>query len=120
MEHYRQGDVCLRAVTGLPAGLVQERRDAHGRIVLAHGERTGHAHAIRNPAVDGFRFQTSEHDVNAGLFDFILVGGAGATLKHELISGAKAEHGSVKVPPGAYEVLQQTEYTPAELVRVSD
>jgi len=118
--HFRQGDVCLRTVGALPEGLIEVPRDKVGRIVLAHGERTGHAHAIRNRHVQAFKFQHADYEVNQGLNDFILVGGSGASLKHELISGQKAEHGAIKVPPGLYEVLQQVEYSPAELVRVTD
>ena len=41
----RQGDVLLVPVASLPAGCVEVPNDK-GRIVLAYGEVTGHAHAI--------------------------------------------------------------------------
>lgn len=49
MQHplvIRQGDVALVSVASLPAGCTAVPLDA-GRIVLAYGEVTGHAHAIR-------------------------------------------------------------------------
>ena len=43
---YRQGDVLLRAVAASPI----PRED--GRIVLAHGETTGHSHTIADRRVE--------------------------------------------------------------------
>jgi hypothetical protein len=43
-----QGDVLMFPVAELPANLVPVARD-NGRIVLAYGEHTGHAHAIHAP-----------------------------------------------------------------------
>lgn len=113
-QHVRQGDTLLRKVSDIPAAAKEMKRDEHGRIVLAHGERTGHAHAFRNKAVCSFSV-TDENDVA-----FLAVGAGGATLKHELISGAKAEHDQIAVPEGNYEAAQQVEYSPAEIVRVAD
>jgi hypothetical protein len=42
---FRQGDVMLVPVKEIPDGLVEVPRE-NGRIVLAHGEATGHAHVI--------------------------------------------------------------------------
>jgi len=47
---YRQGDVLLIRVDALPTGLREIPRD-RGRVVLAYGETTGHAHAIEAPSV---------------------------------------------------------------------
>lgn len=41
----RQGDVQIQQVTALPPGCTELPPEGH-RIVLAHGEVTGHAHAI--------------------------------------------------------------------------
>lgn len=122
-KHYRQGDVLLRYVGELPKGLVEVKREAvgpNGRVVLAHGERTGHAHAFRALCVTGFKKESSEYEVNTGFHDFILVGGSGATIRHEHADGRKAEHDPVNLPAGGYEVLQQVAYSPAELQRVAD
>lgn len=47
---YRQGDVLLEATDVIPAAAQLVPRDA-GRVVLAYGERIGHAHAISDPDV---------------------------------------------------------------------
>ena len=102
---FRQGDVFLVPIAG-PAGVATSTevpRDA-GRVVLAYGEVTGHAHAIADDAatlwVDG-------DDVRR------LVVEAEVFLRHE-------EHATIAVPPGAYEVRIQREYSPAGIVRVAD
>lgn len=119
----RQGDVMLVRVDALPTGLIATKRDKAGRIVLAHGEKSGHGHAIRDPFVCGFRLATTEPDpigVSGGV-DYIEVGGSGpATLSHEYVSGEKAEHEPVSLPPGVYKVELQQEYTPAAIVRAMD
>lgn len=122
-KHYRQGDVLLVLVDALPKGVIavdREKVGPDGRVTLAHGERTGHAHALRSLSVTGFKKDGSEYDAMAGFHDYILVGGSGASLTHEHVSGQKAEHDAIDLPPGAYEVSQQVEYSPAELVRVAD
>jgi len=119
----RQGDVMLVRVDELPEGLIPTKRDAHGRIVLAHGESSGHGHAIRDPFVCGFRFATTGDDPTgvSGGVDYIEVGGSSpATLSHEYVSGQMAEHHPVSLPPGFYQVVLQVEYQPDEIVRVAD
>ena len=48
--HYRQGDVLILRVNSVPDGLKVEPRD-NGRVILAYGEVTGHAHAIADHRV---------------------------------------------------------------------
>lgn len=100
-KQYRQGDVLLVAVQSMPADAIAEKHD--GRLVLAYGEVTGHAHAI-NPAdaqlytAHGERFlQVSER----------------TELVHE-------EHASITLEPGLYKVVRQREYSPKEIRRVLD
>ena len=42
---FRQGDVLIIPVAKLPDCLEPMKRE-RGRVILAHGEVTGHAHAI--------------------------------------------------------------------------
>ena len=107
----RQGDVVLVKVDTIPAGFVDAPRDNLGRIVLAYGESSGHAHAIRNMGVCGFRLAGSE-DV-----DYVMVGGSGATLNHEYESGQMAEHQPLMLEPGAYQVVRQREYVAPQVDR---
>ncbi len=100
---YRQGDVLLVKVDidSLPTGAVPQQ--AHGRIVLAYGEVTGHAHAI---------------DVaNASLYqwkgDRLIEAKPGARLVHE-------EHNAIDLEPGFYRVIQQREYEPGSYRTVAD
>lgn len=119
----RQGDVMLIRVDALPDGLIPTKRDKIGRIVLAHGERSGHGHAIRERNVCGFRLATTLPDPSgvSGGVDYIEVGGSGpATLNHEYESGAMAEHHPVSLPPGIYRVALQREYSPQGIQRAMD
>jgi hypothetical protein len=101
----RQGDVLIVAIpeSALPAKLVEVPKDA-GRVVLAYGEVTGHSHAIARSA----SLYRDENDAR-----FLRVSGGGAKLKHE-------EHAAIAIPPGAYRVVIQNEYSPEEIRQVAD
>jgi hypothetical protein len=94
----RQGDVLLIPVPAAPSGPEVARQD--GRLVLATGERTGHAHVVCDEHAE---LVTSEGAREL----FLLVHGTPATLSHE-------EHSALTVPPGSYLVVRQREYAPAE------
>lgn len=101
---YRQGDVLLLPCSEIPAGAGAEAPE-HGRVVLAHGETTGHAHAMAADRVCYFR------DDGAGAGGYLRVeGSAPVALTHE-------EHTPLMVPPGSYRVLRQREYQPRALPR---
>lgn len=108
---YRQGDVFLQRVETRPEGLEPAPRDRIGRLVLAYGETSGHAHAFRDPNVLGLRLAGSEE------VDYIEVGGAGAVLAHEYESGAMADHLAVSLAPGLYQVIRQREYVAPDIER---
>ena len=93
----RQGDVALIAMNEIPADAEATARDTNGRVVLAHGEVTGHAHALHEPGVALLRA------ANADVFLRVT---QPASLRHE-------EHARIYVPPGTYRVLRQREYRPA-------
>lgn len=117
----RQGDVLVERIDALPPGLVEAKRDEHGHIVLALGERSGHRHAIRDKDVTSFLMHSAERDAALSAdVDYILVGGSGATLNHEYVSGVKADHEPVLLAPGAYRVRGQRTYSPAAIVRAID
>jgi hypothetical protein len=99
----RQGDVLVMAEE-MPKGAQQEMLEA-GRIVLAHGEATGHAHAIRSQHATPFALPDKRR--------FVLIQGGRAMLKHD-------EHGAVKVPPGTYRVVRQREWQDEEIRNVED
>lgn len=108
MKYWRQGDVAIIPISEFPENLTPVGRD-QGRVVLAYGEVTGHAHAIVEADVQ--LFAPGEASVMAERY--LRVGAGGAVLVHE-------EHAPIALPPGEYEVRHQREYNPQELQRVLD
>lgn len=104
---YRQGDVLIIPTTNTkPADATKVKRD-RGRIVLAYGEVTGHAHAIADKDATLYHDPTLEDR-----FLRVLAAG-GVDLRHE-------EHGTIHLPAGDYIVRRQTEYTPEAIRQVAD
>ena len=93
----RQGDVLLHPVADVPETARPLPRTA-GRVVLAEGEVTGHAHAIRATGAT----------LLADGDDRYLRVAAPVTLDHE-------EHAAIELVPGSYRVVIQREYVPAEV-----
>jgi hypothetical protein len=104
--HYRQGDVMIERIDALPAKLKPIARE-NGRVILAHGEVTGHAHAISDDGVKLFG-DGAQTDVT-----YLQVVDVPALLKHD-------EHATIALEPGAYRVVRQREYTPEAIRRVAD
>lgn len=63
--HYRQGDVAIERVGSLPAKLTKVARE-NGRVILAHGEVTGHAHAFEEAVAEKFVTETGEEFFKVG------------------------------------------------------
>lgn len=103
---YRQGDVLIVPVEEIPGGATKVRRD-RGRIVLAYGEVTGHAHVIAS--------REAELLETADLQDRFLrvLAEGGVALRHE-------EHGTITLPRGEYVVRRQREYMPWGEWQVAD
>jgi hypothetical protein len=89
---YRQGDVLIRAIAGIPATAKKLRR-----AELAYGEVTGHSHRIEDLTAAELR------EDGDGLYMTVSAGG-GVTIRHE-------EHAAQVIPPGNYEIVQQVEDT---------
>lgn len=106
MNLYRQGDVLLKQMARLPVGAILV--DNADRIVLAHGEVTGHAHTV--DAAAGEEFTLAEA---AGVVRRFLKVVGDATVTHE-------EHAAIPLPPGIYEMVQQREYSPEAIRNVVD
>lgn len=103
---YRQGDVLIIRVARIPAKAAKQRRD-RGRVVLAYGEVTGHAHAIADSGAELLHDPATER-----AFLRVLTEG-GVELRHE-------EHATITLPPGSYEVRRQREYSPERSRFVAD
>lgn len=139
----RQGDVQIQQVAKLPAGC-KEVPSEGGRIVLAHGEVTGHAHAIydwrsaRAAVEEGCAAaqQSATEALHPGAADEIaeaaiaraqskarlLVAPDGERYLEvtEAVTLRHEEHTQHTIPPGIYHLPKQMEYTPTELRRVAD
>lgn len=116
----RQGDVTLVRVgaTRLPA-YAKEAQAGAEKIVVEHGESSGHGHRIHANEATGFRAETAEMAALAGL-DVVLVGGSGAVMRHEYADGKHAEHEPVTLRSGVWERAVQVEYDPEEERRIAD
>jgi hypothetical protein len=98
----RQGDVLLKKCSKMPGGM-KKIAPVNGRLVLAEGEATGHAHTI---------------DANLGtLFgiddQMVVVIDHPAKIEHQ-------EHSTIEIAPGQYWVVRQREYSPEKIRRVMD
>lgn len=95
----RQGDVLVESVSApLPKNLEPIARDQN-RVVLAYGEVTGHAHAIKSHRAALFR------DPRLAAIFLQVTGNDPVALEHE-------EHTTIELPPGYYKVTRQKEYSP--------
>ncbi|MER5748907.1 hypothetical protein [Streptomyces sp. NPDC002088] len=107
---YRQGDVLIVPVAdgAVPAHVPhapKEPRDARGRLVLALGEVTGHAHAVVGPG---------ELICELGQFGPLLLHlPEGGRVVHE-------EHAAITLPKGWFRVIRQREYVPGSVRIVAD
>lgn len=99
---YRQGDILL-TYDGAEAGECWE--SATGPLVLATGEKSGHAHVLNGSEMAfhaGFR---------EGISGVWLPGGG--TLTHD-------EHGAITLPVGRYRVIRQRQYSYEDESTVDD
>lgn len=143
----RQGDVFIKAVAKIPADAKVKPRD-NGRVVLAYGEATGHAHAIAELGCDlletaderfvrvlgeeipAIRCRNVETDdvvwipmgYDAGKYKDLVAEGPevvkGVVLRHE-------EHSPFVIPNGTHQVggtgiRTQREYSPEAIRNVED
>jgi pyruvate/2-oxoglutarate dehydrogenase complex dihydrolipoamide acyltransferase (E2) component len=116
---FRQGDVLIVMVAALAADARKREREK-GRVVLAHGEVTGHAHAIERKDVVHYDAPNAEQAAQQLLAD------AGFTFEVtpvnapsflEIPTGAEVlheEHGTVVLPAGFAVAIRQREWTDAD------
>ena len=118
MKTIRQGDVLLTPVSALPADCTEVPYDK-GRIVLAYGEVTGHAHAI----ADHRPAQRAKEIADAAIARARLLvapNGQRYLEVRETVHLTHEEHTAHAIPPGIYKLPTQVEYTPSELRQVAD
>lgn len=103
---FRQGDVLIERVESIPADAKPIKRE-DGRVILAHGESTGHAHAIAAPGV-------KHRKVDGKKVTYLEVTGRDVQVQHE-------EHGHIPMEAKREsQVIRQQEYTPEAPRNVAD
>lgn len=100
---YRQGDLLIVRDDTVEINLPEQKTEC-GRIVLAYGEVTGHAHVFDSDAV------MYAQEVGEG---GVLVVNREGKLVHE-------EHAPINLDKGKYRVIRQREYRRGEIVNVLD
>jgi hypothetical protein len=107
----RQGDLLLVPVDEVPSVLGAVRS---GRLVLAEGEATGHAHVVEDERASLHSLFVNGAWHGNDTWFLSVEEGEPVLLVHE-------EHDALSVPPGVYEVRRQREYLPRQVPRwVSD
>jgi hypothetical protein len=103
----RQGDILIVPIhpNNIPTHTVDVNRD-NGRAILAHGEVTGHAHAITDPNCDLITDQQANEL-------YLIVYGESVNVTHE-------EHNTITLDPGAYRIFRQREYVAENLTSPVD
>jgi hypothetical protein len=95
-NQYRQGDVLLVRTGSRELDDARLIPRNHGRIILAEGEATGHAHAIDSPEAVLLELEEGERYLRVD---------APCDLVHE-------EHAAIALDPGLYRVIRQREFGP--------
>jgi hypothetical protein len=108
-----QGDLLIRRVDKLPAGLKAAPIE-HGTFVVAHSE-TGHNHVI------DARPNVKVYDTEDPLLSYLEVVDATDAMETLLrhLRGHDT-HETISIPPGVYELRRQREYTPEGWRRAAD
>lgn len=101
-KQFRQGDVLIERVEKIPVGM--QKQHAKGRIILAHGEATGHHHSLARDAADWWKGEGEEQFLELS---------RPASVTHQ-------EHAAVELPAGRYRVTRQREYSPEAIRNVAD
>jgi len=108
---FRQGDILIVKVDEIPKGLDLVPKDK-GRDILAYGEVTGHAHAVKDSAKSKLYVDTDSNDVDEMRLRFLNI-----TEETEIVH---EEHDSIPLGPGVYKVIRQVEYEPEGYKYVAD
>lgn len=100
---FRQGDVLLIPVENVELTGAKKIEDEGGRLILAHGEATGHHHSV-----------SAEHaQMYTAAVGTVLVLAEATRLMHQ-------EHAETTLPAAMYLVVRQREYSPQEIRNVQD
>lgn len=119
---YRQGDV-LVFDRSAPLKVGKEIPRENDRVVLAHGEVTGHAHAINSAACSLYLDDSVQSAPDA----MALIGIAGGLIRDRALIATEPvelrheEHGTVTIPASQKTVRVQVQWDPsARISQVAD
>lgn len=102
----RQGDVLLAQIHGIPEGA--QPVDVKGRLIVAHGEVTGHHHSLAEGTATMYKQEVAGNSVT------ILATKESVPIEHQ-------EHSPLTLNPDAtYVHVHQKEYKPEAIVNVRD
>lgn len=120
IKMYRQGDVLLERIEEIPAGALKQAKCE--RIILAHGEMTGHHHSILGRDADWWRAEPAPENAAPAAGQSVV----GTLVADQFVTVKRAtdlvhqEHGPVALAPGNYRVRRQREYQPEAIRNVAD
>ncbi len=109
-----QGDLLIRRVDAIPAGLA-DMKPENGAYIVAHSE-TGHHHVI--DAAPRVRvYETSDP-----MLSYLEVIEATDEAEAVILRHMRGHdtHAPIAIPPGTYELRRQREYTPEGWRRAQD
>jgi len=109
MRSVRQGDVLIKQVRNRSMK-GRDLREA-GRVILAHGEVTGHCHEVMGATETALPPASFFEDPESGK-RYLFVQ-APCRVVHP-------EHGAIALAPGCFEVIRQREYEPEGIRTVAD
>jgi hypothetical protein len=103
-DQARQGDVLLLPENSVPT-TAKKLKPENGKVILAHGEVTGHHHAIESDKADWWK--------DADSSDTFVAPKRGAKLEHQ-------EHGAIALRPVVRRVRKQRMFHMGLVKRVVD
>lgn len=101
-NQYRQGDVLIERIDRVPDDV--QKQKAGERVILAHGEATGHAHEIDSSAADAWK--SGDQTV--------------AIKTKRAVQVTHQEHAPIPLQPGIHKITRQREYSPEAIRNVAD
>ena len=114
-NQYRQGDVFIERVEEIPA--TAQKQETSRRVILAHGEATGHHHVLET--ADPADWWKQGKISIANQIPSTITGELFLSLP-ETASVTHPEHATIELPPGKYRVTRQREYSPQAIRTVCD
>jgi len=99
---FRQGDVLIERVDVVPESATKQKPGE--RVILAHGEVTGHAHEIDCDDAEAWK---------SGAETVAVAVKRPTELRHQ-------EHAQIPLKRGTYRVVRQREYSPEAIRNVAD